>query len=141
MSAKSGKPVVRSRWFDTSTVGGLVFAESLTRQEFRDECNINLILSRYDESPPRPWQGRAPPVLRYGDFAESPDFLGAQLLVKQAEEQFMSLPAAVRERFSHSPARFLEFVNDRANLEEARKLGLLKAEVAAPTPPTDTGAK
>lgn len=134
-SAKSAKPpVVRTRWFDTSTVGGLVFAESLTRQEFKDECDINRILARYDESPPRPWQGRAPPVLHYGDFAEAPDFLSAQLLVKQAEEQFLSLPATVRDRFGHSAENFLRFVHDPANKDEARKLGLLKAEVEVPPP-------
>lgn len=126
-------PRVRDRWFNTSTVGGILFAESLTKQEFKDECDINIIMGRYATSPPRPWA--SPPMLRYGDFADAPDFLGAQLLVKRAEEQFMTLDGKVRERFGNDPARFLAFVHDPKNLAEARALGLLKAEAAPPPPP------
>lgn len=140
MSARSRKPGprVRSRWFDTSTVGGIIFGESLTRQEFQPECDINLILARYDESPPRPWRG-SPPQLRYGDFAEAPDFLSAQLLVKQAEDQFHQLPVAMRERFQHSPVEFLRFVHDPKNRDEGVRLGIFKApEPPPPAPPPAT---
>lgn len=134
------EPRVRDRWFNTSKCGTIVFAENLTKQEFKDECDINLILSRYRDAPPRAWG--TPPTLRYGDFAEAPDFLGAQVLVKQSEEQFLSLPAKVRERFANDPVRFLDFVHDPANLAEARELGLLKAEaVPPPTAPSADAEK
>lgn len=144
MAAKpllTSRPRVRDRWFDTSTVGGIVFGTSLTKQEFRDECDINIVLSRYRDAPPRPWG--TPPTLRYGDFADAPDFLNAQLLVKASEEQFLALPAKVRDRFNHNPVAFLNFVHDPKNRDEARSLGLLKAEVppvpVAPVP--ESGSK
>lgn len=127
------EPRVRTRWFNSSSVGTLVFAEDLCRQEFKDECDINTILARYPtQGPPRPWA--SPPTLRYGDFADAPDFLDAQLLVKQAEEQFNQLPANVRARFNNSPVELLRFVHDDKNLDEARTLGLLKAESKPPPP-------
>ena len=130
-------PRVRDRWFNTSSVGTLVFGESLTKQEFRDECDINIIVGRYGATP-QPWQN--PPTLRYGEFADAPDFLDAQLLVKAAEEQFRTLPAKVRDRFQHNPVRFLEFVHDPNNAAEALSLGLRKPEPppVSPAPPTPT---
>lgn len=131
------KPRVRSRWFDTAKVPGVRCADDLAKQEFKQECDINVILARYDESPrARP----GAPVLRFGEFAEAPeDFLAAQLLVKEAEEKFEALPAAVRERFGHSPVQLLRFLSDPLNVDEARKLGLVNpappAPPAAPAPP------
>ena len=131
---------VRDRWFNTSSVGTKVFGESLTKQEFKDECDVNIILSRYNDSPPRPWTNA--PTLRYGDFAEAPDFLAAQLLVKEAEALYNSMPAPLRDRLGHDPARFLDFVHDPANREECRKLGLLRPDAplppAPPAPPEPT---
>jgi len=139
MSASSAKTNsfprrVRDRWFDTSTVGTIVFGESLTKQEFKDECDINVVLARYRESPPQPWA--SPPTLRYGDFADVPDFLAAQLLVREAEEHFARLDGLIRDRFEHDPVRFLEFVHDPKNITEARRLGIFKDEPPPPPPAT-----
>lgn len=136
MAAKTTTTVtqarVRDRWFNTSSCGTLIFGASLTKQEFKDECDINHILARLQDGPPKPWA--SPPSLRYGDFAAAPDFLAAQLLVKAAEEQFLSIRADLRERFNHDPATFLRFLHDPANRDEARKLGFLKPAVPAPPP-------
>jgi len=127
------EPRVRDRWFNTSSCGTLVFAENLTKQEFKEECDINLIMRRYRDSPPRPFLNA--PTLRFGDFADAPDFLAAQLLVKQAEELYQSMPENLRNRFGHNPANLIEFVRDPNNREEAAKLGLLKPEAVPPPPP------
>lgn len=124
------KPSVRSRWFNTATVKDPRVFDDQAKQEFRTECDVNVILARYEE--PRPW--RNAPVLQYGDFASAPDFLGAQLLVKAAEEQFNALPGRVRDRFNHSALEMLRFLGDKANLEEAVKLGLCNP----PPPPAPT---
>lgn len=139
MAKSSRVPVVRNRWFDTSTVGTQIFGESLTKQEFVAECDINQVMARYQDSPPRPWG--SPPQLRYGEFADAPDFLQAQLLVKEAEDAFLAQPAVVRERFAHDPAKFLAFLHDPANRDEARKLGFLKPEPPPPPAPPPEGAK
>jgi len=128
-------PRVRNRWFDTSTVGTKVFGESLTKQEFKEECDVNLILARYNEAPPKPFTNAA--KLTYGDFAEAPDFLAAQLLVKEAEALYNSMPVQIRDRFGHNPANLLEFVHDPKNRDEARRLGLLRPEDPPPAAPVE----
>lgn len=104
----------------------------MTQQHFKDECDVNVMVRRFGREvwTPRP----DAPVGRYGDFAEAPDFLEAQLLLNRAAAQFNSLPAKVRRRFDNDPAKLLAFVGDKSNTDEARELGLL-SEVAPPVVP------
>jgi len=102
----------------------------MTKQAAKDECDINQLMKRYAKT------GQLPPGMgigRYGDFYPVEDFLSAQLVVKTAEIQFNSLPANMRDRFSNEPQNLLAFIADPANLDEARKLGLLKEEIKNPT--------
>lgn len=99
--------------------------EGRTQQDARDECDINVIMRRYVKT------GTLPPgmgVGRYGDFSSAEDYLDAQNTIIQAKAQFDSLPSNVRERFSNSPVSMLAFLGDKNNIDEARKLGLLKEE-------------
>lgn len=102
----------------------LVTGPGLTKQSFRDECDINRIMKRYAQS------GTLPPGLpgTYGDFTGPGELLDAYELVKNAEEQFNALPSALRERFHNKPAEFLAFVGQEKNREEAEKLGLLRPD-------------
>lgn len=103
--------------------------ETRTKQSFREECDINRIMARYLRS------GVLPPgvgVGRYGDFSAVTDFHEAQQIIKEAEAQFASMPAKVRDRFKNDPGVFLAFVGDPANAKEARELGLLKDEPVVP---------
>ncbi|AXH72218.1 MAG: internal scaffolding protein [Microviridae sp.] len=113
--------------------------EPRTKQAFKEECDINNIMRKYLEGAPIPANVS---VGRYGDFSSGADYLEAQSILLTAREQFAALPAKVRERFGNNPAQLLEFVADPKNLDEARKLGLLKLEepkappvvVASPEP-------
>lgn len=111
--------------------------ENMTDPSYGDECDINRILARYQQGQPLPISTR---IGRYGDFAEAPDFMRAQEIIRTATEQFDSLPSSVRTRFENRPEKFLDFVHDPANLQEARKLGLLKEQLEpkAATTTTDT---
>jgi len=117
-----------------SLAGAINFANSLdrTHQEFKDECDINNILKRYQATGvmPQPW--KSPPVPSWGDFASAPDYFEAQQLLLEARQAFMSLPSKVRTRFNNNPGNLLAFVQDPKNLDEARALGL--ANPAAPPP-------
>lgn len=109
------------------------YPEEGAKQEFRDECDVNVIMRRVLAS------GEALPegVGTYGDFSDAVDFLEAQLVVKRAEEQFMSLPSRVRDRFNNDPAALLDFVHGARTperLAEARELGLLAEVAVAPEP-------
>lgn len=107
---------------------------SKTQQQFRDECNINSIMARYESTGvmPQPW--RNPPRPQWGDFASAPDFQAAQDLILRARDQFASLPAKVRTRFNQDPVALMRFLADPANRDEAVALGL-KNPVAPPEPP------
>ena len=114
-----------------------VDAPSMTRQEFKDECDINQIMRRYYKtgviSHVNKYQGV------YGDCPAS-DFTEAVALVERAEGMFSELPAHVRKRFENDPAQFLAFVEDESNREEAVLLGLIEVPAdlrtaTAPEPP------
>lgn len=111
---------------DVST-GSLSFDgdDGCTRQEFREECDINVLMSRYIT------RGVVPPSVGiglYGDFSEVGDYQEALDTIQRAKAQFDWMDARVRERFKNDPAKLLEFIMDKGNLEEAKKLGLLKLQ-------------
>lgn len=116
-----------------SDASGLLCADpTRTQQHFRDEVDINTIVERFGLTGELPSDVRVPVN---GDFTEAvTDYQTALNLVIQADDAFMQLPAAVRERFANDPGRLVEFVSDDANREEARKLGLLVPEKAPPEP-------
>jgi len=113
---KNPRPVVK-----TGTEGA--------KQSFKEECDINTIMKRYARTGALP---AGVGLARYGDFTGAEDFLEAQLTVKRANEQFEALPSRVRERFNNKPGFMLAFLEDKANLAEAKELGLLKDEVEIP---------
>lgn len=99
----------------------------LTRQEFRDECDVNLLMKRYQRTGLLPGNSAG---MTYGDFSALPDFMQAMNTVARANEAFAALPAHVRKRFGNDPGEYVEYVSDPANLAEVRKLGLAAPEPA-----------
>lgn len=97
--------------------------KSRTKQEFKDQCNVNLILKRYISSGELSHISTSIP--QYGDYSQLIDYHSALNIVREAETSFGELPADIRKRFGHSPQQLLEFMNDPSNNEEAEKLGLL----------------
>lgn len=108
---------------------------SKTERAHGNEVNINQIVARYHRTGMLPTRLGSP---MYGDFTAVSDYHGAVEAVKQADEEFMKLPAAVRKRFGNDAGRLLEFLEDPANRPEAERLGLVepaKASVEAPVEP------
>lgn len=104
---------------------------SRTKQEFRDECDINVLMKRYQKTGLFPqYPGQSP---RYVSNIGMPDFQEALHIVMEAQSQFDALNSELRKRFDNDPAKFLEFVNDPANAEELVSLGLREA----PKPPVE----
>ena len=65
--------------------------------------------------------------------------MSAMNVIRAAQEAFMDMPAAVRDRFGHDAAKFVDFVNDESNYDEALKMGIVnKRPVAASTGVSDT---
>lgn len=119
-------PVVRDRFAAMEPSSGLVCGDSMTHQEFKDECDINRIMDRAMKT------GVFPPsvdVGRYGDFSDVGDFQEANELLSRVREQFAGLPAKVRDKFENDASKFLAWIDSKDfNLEDAHDMGILKEE-------------
>lgn len=98
---------------------------SRTQQHFAEEVDINTIVKRFGLTGELP---KDVPMVLQGDFTNVVDFQSAMDMVVQARESFDAQPASVRARFDNDPQKFLSFVSDRDNLDEAIKLGLVREE-------------
>ncbi|AXH73629.1 MAG: internal scaffolding protein [Microviridae sp.] len=98
---------------------------SMTKQAFKDECDINNIMKRFERD------GMVAHYNKYGgeygDFTDCPEYHEAQNKVLAANEMFLTLPSKVRERFKNDPGAFLAFVSDKANYQEMVDIGLAKS--------------
>ncbi|QCQ84646.1 internal scaffolding protein [Blackfly microvirus SF02] len=104
--------------------------DGMTRQEFRDECDINVLMATYERNgmPPPPSAGTA----QFLDVSDVPDLPRAIALMEAAEAAFMTLPAKVRREFDNSAVSFVEYAGDPSNLSQMREWGL-----APPAPVAD----
>ncbi len=111
-----------------SNESGLACEEpSLAQQHFKEECDINTILERFNITGMLPQSILSP---RYGDFTGIGDYHTALNRVIAAQDEFEALPAPLRARFDNDPAKLIEFLNDESNRPEAEELGLV-AKAAA----------
>ncbi|AXH74611.1 MAG: internal scaffolding protein [Microviridae sp.] len=106
--------------------GELVKEPSMTKQSFKDECDINNIIRDFTKS------GQIAHINERGAgrFADLPDQLDYQMamtIAQQANQAFEALPAQIRARFENDPAQFLAFCDDPNNAPELVELGLAEA--------------
>ncbi|QCQ84945.1 internal scaffolding protein [Blackfly microvirus SF02] len=108
---------------------------SMTRQEFAEECDINVLMARYEKvgQLPQNLNGQVP---QYLDLCDVPDFQEAFELVADASRAFMSLPAGVRAEFGNNPAEFVTFAENPANIEQMRAWNLAPPAPVVPEPVT-----
>lgn len=116
MSAQdSRKKLTRDQTIALSPV--IAYDDGRTKQCFKDECDINAIMARFDRT------GTISHVAKYeaiyGDFSDFDFFEQTQKLTR-GREIFDDLPAEIRQEFGQSPAAFFNFVNDPANKDEVR---------------------
>ena len=98
--------------------------ESLTHQSMAEDCDINKIMERFQQTGlldhMNTFEGQ------YGDFTEVPqDYHEAMNQVLEAQEMFYTLPSSVRKKFHNDPGQFLEFVDDPSNTDAMREMGLV----------------
>ncbi len=95
---------------------------SLAKQSFRDECDINWIMARFEKTGLvnhlNTHQGN------YGSFIGFEDYHTSMNQILAAETSFMTLPARVRAKFENDAAEFLRFAQDPKNLPEMVEMGL-----------------
>lgn len=105
---------------------------SLTKQSFKDECDINKIVKRFKKihgvEMIDTLHGYASG--NYGDFSNVTDYRSALEQIDIANDLFMNLPPEVRRKFDNDAALFLDYCQNPSNADELVKMGLAK-----PTPP------
>lgn len=120
--SKRGKRVV----LDCSDKANPV-CRSRTHQSFAKDADINVLMSRYKKTgffhdPTAVNVNRVP---RFGDFSDIPDFSVICDRIRQAEADFLRLPADIRAKFNNNVSECLDFIADPGNHDVAVELGLL----------------
>ncbi|WNK14618.1 MAG: internal scaffolding protein [Microvirus sp.] len=105
--------------------------EGRTKQAFRDECDINKIMARYQQTGILPETQQK--VAIYLD-AENFDFQRAQDQIALAKNMFEAVPANIREQFDNDPAKFVQFCENPENHSKLVEMGL-----ATPRAPSSGG--
>lgn len=113
---------------------------SRTKQSFKDECDIQQILRKFQKT------GIIEHARRFGgEYGDAPavTFKEAMDIVAKGKTMWEELPSSLKKRFG-SPEAFVDFVHDDANIEEARELGLIPKEgkaspVSPPEAPVEPG--
>lgn len=110
---------------------------SMTRQSEMESCDIHNILKQFSQRGFEELVRQNAAAGQYADLTNLPDYQDALNTVIAADAAFMALPSQVRDRFSNDPARFIEFLADPRNQDEAIRLGLATdtRPPPEPTPP------
>lgn len=120
--------------YDSHDHSGLEFPKdelSLTMQSFKDEADINKIMSQWQKTGVfthvNQYQGE------YADLSSYSDNYHENLnTIIQAQDMFMSLPSSIRDDFKNDPGAFLDFVGNPDNKAKMVQYGLLEQEADAP---------
>lgn len=122
--------------------------DSMTQQQFAEECEIKNIMKKYDSSGFFDHINRNP--AQYGDFTQVTDLAGAIDKINEAQENFMTIPSDIRKRFDNSAQKFYLFAQNPDNFDELIDMGLatqrvstpvVEKEVAVPDPQTVKGTE
>jgi len=101
------------------------FGPSLTQQSQTQDADINQIVKRFGLTGQLPDNLKTP---TYDDWTDVMDYEGALNRVRDAQDNFMKMPAGIRSRFDNDPQKFLEYATDPKNMDGLREMGLAKAK-------------
>ena len=97
--------------------------ETMTDQSQKDSTDINKILSTYDKTGVLTSVARFEPL--YDDVSDVADYHTALNRVRDTQYVFDTLPSDIRQKFANDPAKFIEFMSNPENRQEAIDLGLI----------------
>lgn len=111
-------------------------ANCRTKQEFKKDCDINLIVKKHKQMGLSASAGFFTAAKQYGDFSQVPTFKEMQDKVHAAQDLFMSLPAHVRQAYGNDPGAFIDAAKTKEGRDLMIKLGLGEEPKAKPKPPS-----
>lgn len=114
------------------------FEPSLTEQSHKASCDIRLIMRKAEKTGLIAHTSKYAGT--YGNFASTPDFHSAQVIIADAKSMFDTVPARIRSKFDNDPAKFLSYVTNPKHREAIIDLGLDVSHLPAPVPPAASPA-
>lgn len=103
---------------------------SLTKQSFKDQADVNLVVRRYATEGTLPYVNPRPGV--FGDVSGAVQLQEAIELVRDANDSFQGLPSSVRTLADNSAVNFLQMLSTPDGVSDLQEVGFL------PTPPAPT---
>lgn len=95
---------------------------SMTEQSHAKSCDIHHIMKRYERNKTiehvNMHQGT------YMDYIGAPDFQEKEMMIAEAKSMFETVPSKIREEFSNDPAQFIQFMQNKDNIEAIEEYGL-----------------
>lgn len=119
---------------------------SRTKQSFKDQCDVNFIVSQFQRTGTITHRAAGRP--QYADVSEAGSLLESIEAVEQAASDFLDLPSGVRAAAGNDPVTFLEMTATKGGMDYLVEAGLyqerepegvgprLKAEKIEPEGPT-----
>lgn len=114
--------------------GELRTLPSMTKQEFKDQCDINKIVKEFTITGQISHISAKAAQGAFLDLPKDLDYQTSLNTIIAAEDAFMALPAKVRDRFGNDPTEFLTFVTDPKNADELVELGIRERPRPASSP-------
>ena len=105
--------------------GIVIKSPSMTKQAFREECDMNRIMARYELTGQIEHVSSKQPI--YGDFSQFADYQTMLGKVNQAAEAFEALPSELRKELKYDPQNLFSWIKDPANKDKAIKYGLMQS--------------
>lgn len=135
------QPHVQPQWtgeiLDLKT-GELVKEPSMTKQSFKEECDINNIVRRFEATGQIDHINQAHAQGYYDDLPSGLDLQAGLEMIRQAEGAFMALPAHVRAEFENDPVQFVEAFTNPSEAQQERFIALgLAVDRRPPKVPQD----
>lgn len=121
----------RSRVRTTHPSGG----NAITQQHLKDDCDINIIIKRHAETGNISHLNPKKPL--YLDCTGVTDLQGALHLVEEAEDNFATLPAAVRKACQNDPVEFVDMLHSIDGTKILAEAGLEYLAEPDQLPPAD----
>lgn len=98
----------------------------MTKQSEADATDINRIVNRWRSTGVMPVGAENP---QYGDFSGIGDFHDSLNRVREAERNFLTLPARIRAYCENDPGEYLDLCLNPERREECEKLGIKDAQL------------
>lgn len=106
---------------------------SLTQQNFKDDCDINIMIRKYGVLPVS--------EVNWNEFDATvipTDYHQLQNMLKDADEAFLSLPGEIRASVDNDPVKFLAMVDAQRAAAKQEKVSVKADKVSVdPTPVID----